>query len=181
MSCTFRRNTHYRLETGPREEILIIPSRCNPVLAGLVAIFLLLWTAVGLGTHSPTDNSSGIFHALSVLAWGGFLIALAYGLAYMLAGSEVFRFEGEDLEVTRRVPGFAFRKLFRGADIRELTVIRRAFDLYGLRLPKSLFVRGPVGGIRFTYGMGTQDIASGMPEAEAAEIIVWLRKRLPEA
>lgn len=175
--------TRHRLDAGPDGEVLTIPSRFSPVRAVLVAAWLAVWTLAGLATIGQSIEGSGhwLYLGVSALVWGVAWLAGGYSLVYMLSGRQVFRFDGPDLEVILRAPGLSFRRSFRGAEIRQLSAIPTTFDLYGWRMPKKYLLRGPSGGIRFVYGMGTRDIAADIDEAESAAIIAWLKRRLPEA
>ncbi len=163
-------------------ETLVIPAVRIRFVMVFLSIWFAIWTAIGITEVVTAQSFKPVALAVIAIAMWSFGWIVAGGmLLWMFSGREIIRIDGGDLEVIRSAFGFSRRRVYRGADIRDLRVEPRlwrgtprggAFPFMG----NSRF-----GAIRFVYSGRTQDLALGLAESEARSVLDWLRKRLPQA
>jgi hypothetical protein len=169
----------FSIVPGADSEVLVIPAVRNIILLAFLSVWLAGWTVGGIAAMMELANAFHPFLLFWLIGWAIGWIFAATTLAWMLGGSQMLTFLGQDLEITLRIFGFSRRKLFRGRDIRDLDVVQGP-QWPGRQMPQMPF--GPLGdsgAVRFTYGTRSQHLAAGMDQAEATEIVAWLKKRLP--
>jgi hypothetical protein len=162
-------------------EMLIIPARRNILVTPFLAVWLGAWTVGGVAAMSQLLVKFHIFVAFWLAGWAIGWIMVATILSWMLSGRELVQVTGGDLEVGYSVWGIHRRKLFRGADVRGLRAVPEAGYWHGRQFPPMPVLGQSRGAVQFSYGARTQSFGFGLDSTEAAEIVAWLRKKLPEA
>ena len=143
-------------------------------------LFLLFW--LGGWTFGGVWAIKGLMQEFQpfLMFWlGGWALGWAFAartLAWMLFGSETLTVVGRDLEIGYHVGPFSRRKLYRGADIRNLKP--SGFVGSSHTIPP---LRGTsrVGAVQFDYGTRTVYAAAPLGEAEGRMVVQQLGKRLP--
>jgi hypothetical protein len=160
-------------------EVLTISAVQNWFFMVFMSFWLALWTMGGLAAMVTFLVTFHPFILCGLMMWALAWMAVSSALAWMFAGKQTLRIVGQDLEVALNISGFQRRSLYVGREVRQICVARA--DFWPLRRwPQTPFgVTGVTGAVQFTYGARTRYVAPGMNQAEAAQIVGWLKKRLP--
>ncbi|NBZ88286.1 hypothetical protein [Stagnihabitans tardus] len=162
----------------PNGPALRIPAQRNLFVAAFLAVWLCGWTAGGVATIHQFLAQPQAFLGFWLCGW-----ALGWGfaaltLARMAAGVETVSVIAGDLEIRRSLFGLSRGKLYRGREVKALSVTVQP-NWGGFFQPRGF---GPhMGRVQFTYGGRSQSFAAGLDEAEGAEVVAWLRQRLEPA
>ena len=174
----------FRVERGADGvERVVIPAQRNLFVMAFMMVWLCGWTVGGVTAISSLFVKFTPFIAFWSCGWALGEVFVLTSLVWMAAGQESLRVVRGDLEVAAEVAGFARRRLYRGADVRDLSASglvaadpfsRRRMDLPLIRQPSS-------GGVKFTYGARTIYAGAGLDEPEGRLIVDWLKPRLPKS
>ncbi len=162
-------------------EMLLIPAKRIVVAMIFLTVWLGGWTIGGIAAMGELIEAFDPLQAIGFVAWAFGWTYAGSILTWMLAGSESVRMRGGDLEIGYAVFGLGRRKLFRGADVKSLQTLPGAGIWHKRQAPPMPVFGQSRGTVRFSYGSRTQSFGFGLDETEAAEVIAWLRKRLPNA
>ena len=164
---------------GGAEQIRIPAVRSLFVLAFL-GVWLCGWTIGGATALATLRQGFNLFLVVWMVGWALGWVVVVATIGWQLAGAEILRAEGGDLEIGWRIGPLGRRRLYRGVEIRELEAVPS--------LPASRWAeaQGPAffgasrgGSLRFTYGARTIHAAVGLDAPEARMILEHLRMRLP--
>lgn len=176
------RAARHRVEVADGTEQLRIPARRFWPIVPLLLLWLVLWGYGGVASFGTLLQNSGLFMVIWLIFWCAALIAGAFTLASMVAGSEIVRVTNGDLEISSGVGRLRRRWRYRGAAIRNL----RRWDApeWGYASGRAHFLlpilqRARSGAVRFDYGVECIFFANGVEGPEGAMIAEWLRQRLP--
>jgi hypothetical protein len=171
--------TRFRFVPDNGGEMLLIPAYRIVVLIVFLTVWLAGWTSVGIAAIGELVEAFDPLGAKFLVPWAMVWTYVASILTWMLAGSESVRMRSGNLEIGYSVFGLGRRRLFRAADVKALQVMPRAAIWHKKQAPPMPILGQSKGTIRFRYGAQTQSFGFGLDETEAAEVIAWLRKRLP--
>lgn len=96
-----------------------------------------------------------------------------------LAGAEIIRVQGRDLETSNGFGLLRSTRRYRGGDIKDLSSSNPSAFGMPFRMPSLPFVKPFAGALKFHYGASTVYLASSSEEAEGQMIVDWLKPRLP--
>jgi hypothetical protein len=169
----------FRVQRTEDGESLVIPVVRIRLLMAFLSVWLVFWVLAGAVSAMSVDVSNlEPGDALFAVIWTLALATISSLLLWMVTGRETVRFRGGDLEVVRRAFLLSRRWLYSGPAIRDLRVEPRPW----LGTPRGgafpFFGNSRFGAIRFSYRGRTQDLALGLGESDAGEIVAWLRKGL---
>lgn len=161
-------------------EQLRIPMRRNWFVLLFISFWIVMWTIGGIAAISDVIKQFNLFLIVWLGMWAlGWCFAAAT-IATQIAGSEIIRVVGRDLETSIGAGKLRWRRLYRGDQIRNL----RSSDPspWGMpwRMPASPF-NMKQGAVKFDYGARTIAAAASVDQAEGTMIVDWLRPRLPRA
>jgi hypothetical protein len=160
-------------------DALRIPAARNLFVMAFLPIWLAGWTAGGLSAITTLSHQFSAFLLFWLCAWALGWVFAARAILWMAFGAETLRVINGDLQVTRGALWFSNTKLFRGRDIAQLARVQTV-DWFNGRYNMATFgFNGTHGAVRFTYGARSYDLAAGMDDAEARQILDWLKQRLP--
>jgi hypothetical protein len=163
--------------SGPVETIRIKARRQVFVLLFL-PVWLTLWTVGGLTAMSQLAHEFSLFLCLWLCGWALGWVFAASTLAWMLTGAETVRVVGGDLELGFQIGPWARRKLYQGAQIKDLKA-SPANPMSNFQLSGPFARHMQFGAVQFNYGARTIRMAAGLDEAEGKLIVERLRKSLP--
>jgi hypothetical protein len=171
----------FRLErAADGGERVVIPARRNPFVMAFMAVWLCGWTVGGIAALSSLLVKFVPFVAIWCCGWAlGEAFVLA-SLVWMAVGKESLRVVRGDLEAAAEIPGFARRRLYRGAEVRDLAASSSPAFPFNRRTDLPLLWQPASGSVKFTYGARTVYAAVGLDEAEGRQIVDWLKTRLPK-
>jgi hypothetical protein len=179
MSYVPLEQARFTIEPTLEGEVLTIPAVRNIFIMLFMSFWLTMWTIGGIAAMGTLMLRFELFLVFWLMAWALGWLAASSTLAWMFAGKQVLRVVDQDLEVGLKILGFERRKVYQGREVRQIGVapvtdwpMRR-----GPQLPFGVF--GATGAVQFTYGARTRFLAAGMDQAEAGQIVDWLKKRLP--
>jgi hypothetical protein len=163
-------------------ERVVIPARRNFFVMAFMIVWLCGWTVGGVTALSSLFVKFVPFVALWSCGWAlGEAFVLA-SLVWMAAGKESLRVVRGDLELAAEIAGFARRRVYRGADVRDLSacapVARNPYGRGKMDFP--LLWAPSFGCVKFSYGARTIYAGVGLDEPEGRLIVDWLRPRLPK-
>ncbi len=167
-------------------EQIRIPMRRNWFVLLFMSFWICGWTVGGLAAMSQLRQNFDWFLVFWLGAWLlGWLFA-ATTIGWQLAGFEVIRVVGRDLEVSVGVGPFRRRRLYRGDRIRHLDSSDPNPMGWGWwqgagvsRSPFTIFGKPQQGALKFDYGAETIYAARSADEAEGRMIVEWLKPKLP--
>jgi len=159
-------------------EQIRVPMRRNWFVLLFISFWIVMWTIGGVTAIYELIRQFQLFLLVWLGAWAlGWCFAAAT-IAAQVAGSEIIRVVGRDLEISVGAGKLRWRRLYRGDKVRNL----RSSDPnpWGMpwRMPVMPFGMR-LGAIKFDYGARTIAAAASVDEAEGAMIVDWLRPRLP--
>ena len=164
-------------QTQDGEQIRIkAPRQLWPML--FLPVWLVGWTFGGVAAFAQLLARFEPFLVFWLCGWALGWVMVAGTLVWMFAGSETLRVVGSDLEVAQQALGWKRRWLYRGDEIRNLSVASQ--PAWPFRFNWQVPFRSARGGaVKFNYGPRTVYAASGMDDAEGQMIIERLSGRLP--
>lgn len=171
----------FKIEPTVDGTVLTIPAVRNVFIMLFLSVWLVMWTIGGFGAMAALIVTHEPFLVFWLVGWALGWLAVFTTLAWMFTDRQSLGVLGQDLEVMVKMFGFKSTKLYHGREIRQLGVapveawrMRR-----GPQLPFGIM--GGSGAVQFTYGARVRFLAPGMDQAEAAQIVTWLKTRFPEA
>jgi hypothetical protein len=160
-------------------EQIRIPMRRNWFVLLFYCFWLCMWTAGGGMAMVGLTQTHDLFLVFWVAIWAvGWLFA-ATTIALQIAGTEIIRVDGRDLETSVGIGALRWRRVYRGDHIRNLTSSDPNPWGWPWRMPRNNLLRPSQGAIKFDYGARTIHAASSAEEAEGRMIVDWLTTRLP--
>lgn len=159
-------------------DVLIVPAVRQAFVIVFLSIWLVMWTVGGLTALVQAFAKLETFLIVWLALWAFGWLSGAATLAWMLTGTQRLTVKGQDLEVSQKILGFGWTRLFRGKDIKDLAVA--PVDGWQFRRGPQLPF-GPLGGsgsVRFTYGARSRYLAPGLDQVEAQQIVDWLQMRM---
>jgi hypothetical protein len=169
---------------GAGEQIRI-PMRRQWFALLFLCFWLCGWSVGGVAAMYELVQTREPFLVFWLGGWAiGWLFAVGT-IASQLAGSEIMRVVGRDLEISVGVGGLRRRNLYRGDRIRFLESSdpnllgwsswqRQGLSGFPFGSPRQ-------GAIKFDYGAETVFAAVSVDEAEGRMIVDWLRPKLPRS
>jgi hypothetical protein len=160
-------------------EQLRIPMRRNWFTLVFLGFFICGWSVPGI---VAIDQVSQNFDWFLIFWLGGWALCLTFAAATIcsqIAGSEIIRVVGRDLETSVGVGGLRWRRLYRGDHIRNLRSSDPNPPGWLFRWQQTNPFRPRAGALKFDYGSETIFAASSSEEAEGRMIVDWLRPKLP--
>lgn len=159
-----------------------IPTRHNPLILGLLGIWLLCWILGGYAVISSLFSLVGNGDTLSTIIWlAAWVIAGALVLTiwlWNLRGREIIRINSHDLHYRKNFVLFCRSREFDLEHVKNLRV-NPALNI-SLWLRSTMEFWGIGGGsILFDYGFSTWRFGVGLDEAEAKYIIDLIREKYP--
>jgi len=159
-------------------EQLRIPMRRNWFVLLFVGFWIVMWTFGGIVAIVQVIQHFELFLIVWLAMWALGWCFAAVTIATQIAGSEIIRVVGRDLEISVGAGKLRRRRLYRGDQVRNL----RSSDPnpWGMpwRMPAMPFGM-KLGAVKFDYGARTVAAAASVDEAEGAMIVDWLKARLP--
>jgi hypothetical protein len=169
-------------------EQIRIPVRRNWFVLLFLSFWICGWTVGGLAAMSQLRQD---FDWFLVFWLGGWLLGWVFAattISSQLAGSEIIRVAGRDLEISVGVGPLRRRRLYRGDRIRNLDSSDPNPMGWGWwqgagvsRSPFGVFGKPQQGALKFDYGAETIYAASSADEAEGRMIVDWLKPKLPRS
>lgn len=161
-------------------EQIRIPMRRNWFVLLFVAFWICMWTIGGFAAMYELSQHFDLFLVVWLAMWAlGWCFAAAT-IGAQIAGSEIIRVAGRDLEISIGVGKLRWRRMYRGDKVRNL----RSSDPnpwgFPWRMPAMPFSTR-MGAIKFDYGARTIAAAASVDEAEGRMIVDWLKPRLPRS
>jgi hypothetical protein len=158
-------------------EVLTIPAVRQVFLMLFLSVWFAGWTIGGISAMVALSMTHEPFLMFWLVGWALGWFFAATTLGWMFTGKQVLSSKGKDLEVGLQIFGFNRTKLYRGEDISQigLAPVDQWQFRRGPQLPFGLF--GGSGAVQFTYGHRSHFLAPGLDQAEAAQIVDWLKKR----
>lgn len=161
-------------------EQLRIPMRRNWFVLLFTGFWIVLWTFGGMMAMVQLGEHFDLFLLVWLAMWALGWCFAATMIVTQVAGPEIIRVIGRDLEISIGAGKLRWRRLYRGDTIRNL----RSSDPnpWGMpwRMPANPFGM-KLGAVKFDYGARTIAAAASVDEAEGRMIVDWLRPRLPRA
>ena len=162
-------------------EQIRIPTRRNWFVLLFLCFWICGWTAGGIAAMYQVGRNFDWFLIFWLGGWAvGWLFA-AFTISSQIAGSEIIRVIGRDLEISSGTGPLRRRRLYRGDDIRNLTSSDP--NPWGMpwRMPQTSLWGARVGAIKFDYGSQTVYAGASAEEPDGRMIVEWLRPKLPRA
>jgi hypothetical protein len=162
-------------------ETIRIPARKRMLVLIFLCIWFAAWTVGGFAALVifATDFSPYVAIWLGFWAIGWFFTAIT--ISWQLTGYETLAIVGADLKLGQKQFGYSRSKLYRGSDIKHLSVAPRPGYFARTQLNNPFMLQAGWGSIKFDYGAKTVYAAAEVDEAEARMIIAHLLKRLPSS
>lgn len=162
-------------------EQIRIPMRRNWFVLIFLSIWICGWTIGGFAAIYAIGQTFSWFLLLWLCGWAfGWLFAAAT-IGTQIAGSEILRVVGHDLETGVGIGKWRWRRLYRGDHVRNLRSSDPNPWAFPFRVQQTNPFRPRAGSIKFDYGSQTIYAASSADEAEGRMIVDWLRPRLPRS
>jgi hypothetical protein len=171
----------FTIDQSTEGETLRIPAQGNILVILFLSAWLGGWTLGGIAATRELLTTFHPFLAFWLCGWAVGWVVVSGVLSWMLTGRQVLRFVGSDLEIQTSVLWFTRRALYRGRDIRSVTISPDVGLWQGRQFPPMPLLGRSRGSVRFSYGARTHSTGFGLDDAEAGAIADWLRKKLPEA
>ena len=172
----------FHVEAAPDAgRLVVIPAQRSLFLVIFLTLWLGGWSAGGVAAMADLAAHPKPFLAFWLLLWAVGEVMAVSTLLWMLAGRETLRVVGEHLEVSATLFGFGRRKLYRVADIRDLSSSVYQTYRYGRVQMDVPFLKAPTSGaVKFSYGARTLYAGVALDEAEGRMIVEALKPRLPK-
>ena len=160
-------------------EQIRIPIRRNWLILLFIGFWICGWTAGGIATIYQVSQNFDWFLVFWLGGWVVGWIFAAVTIGSQIAGSEIIRVVGRDLETSVGIGSLRWRRLYRGDHIHNLTSSDPNPMGWPFRFQQTNIFRPRSGAIKFDYGSQTIYAASSAEEAEGRTIVDWLQPRLP--
>ena len=163
-------------------EQLRIRMRRNWFVLLFLVFWICGWTVGGVSAMTEVARHSNAFLVFWVGGWALGELFAAGTIASQLAGSEIIRVIGRDLEISVGLGKLRWRRLYRGDQIRYLDSSDpnpTGWPWGGTHQVNPF--KPKWGSIKFHYGARTVYAASSVDEAEGRMIVDWLRPKLPRS
>lgn len=160
-------------------EQIRIPLRRSWLVLLFLGFWICGWTVGGIAAIHQVLRDFDWFLIFWLGGWAVGWIFAARSILSQIAGSEIVRVVGRDLETSVGIGRLRWRRLYRGDRIVNLSSSDPNPMGLPLRAPQANPFRPRSGAIRFDYGSRTVFAASSAEEAEGRLIVDWLRPRLP--
>jgi hypothetical protein len=169
----------FTILSGAEGQGIDIPAQRPPFVIAFLTVWLLGWTIGGVFAIGQVMTGFNAFLLVWLGGWALGMVMVLQQLLWLTFGTERLRVLSGDLQVSRRALGIGATRLFRGADISDWTLVHTPVwqGRRGMRSPFAF--KGEGGTIRFTYGARSIDLAAGLDDAEARQILGWLKQHLP--
>ena len=175
--------TRFRREMIDGVEQIRIPTRRNWFVLLFLSFWVCGWTVGGIAAINQVLRDPHAFLIFWLGGWAIGWVVVVTTIASQIAGSEIIRVIGRDLEISDGVGELRRRRLYRGDQIRFLD----GSDPNPTGLPIYMgarqfpFIRPRQGAIKFDYGARTIYAAGSVDEAEGRMIAAWLTPKLPRS
>jgi hypothetical protein len=156
-----------------------IPIRRNWFILLFMGFWICGWTVGGIVTIDQVSQNFDWFPIFWLGGWALGWIFAAATICSQIAGSEIIRVVGRDLETGVGVGKLRWRRLYRGDHIRNLRSSDPNPMGWPFRFQQTNPFRPRAGAVKFDYGSQTVFAASSAEEAEGRMIADWLSARLP--
>lgn len=160
-------------------EQMRIPMRRNWLILLFMIFWLCGWSIGGVATIHQVSQNFDWFLVFWLGGWAVGWIFVSVTIASQLAGSEIIRVVGRDLETSIGVGRLRWRRLYRGDLIRNLQSSDPSPLGWPFRAQQTNIFKPRAGAVKFDYGAETIFAASAAEEAEGRALVDWLRPRLP--
>jgi len=160
-------------------EQIRIPMRRNWFVLLFIGFWICGWTVGGIAAIYQVSQNFDWFLIFWLGGWALGWVFAAATIASQIAGSEIIRVVGRDLETSIGVGKLRWRRLYRGDHIRNLRSSDPNPMGWPFRVQQTNPFRPRAGAIKFDYGSQTVFAASSAEEAEGRMIVDWLRPKLP--
>ena len=160
-------------------EQIRIPMRRNWLILIFLGFWICAWTVGGIAAISQISQNFDWFLVFWLGGWAAGWIFAAATICSQVAGSEIIRVVGRDLETSVGVGKARWRRLYRGDHIRNLMSSDPNPMGWPFRFQQTNPFRPRAGAVKFDYGSQTIFAASSSEEAEGRMIVDWLRPKLP--
>ena len=162
-------------------EQIRIPIRRNWFALLFLSFWICGWTVGGLAAIYSVATDFNWFLVFWLGMWAvGWLFAAAT-IGSQVAGSEIIRVAGRDLEISIGIGKLRWRRLYGGDHVKHLDSGDPNPMGWPFRFQQTNIFRPRFGAIKFDYGSQTVYAASSVDEAEGRAIVDWLRPKLPGA
>ncbi len=162
-------------------EQIEIPARRNWFVIPFLMFWLCMWTVGGIMAFTSLLSDFSLFLIFWLCGWAIGWIFAAATISWQLTGKELVRTVGHDLEVGYQMLGFKRMKLYRGADVRKLSVDAAGNLMRHFQISIPFYHGANFGTLKFDYGAKTFRFGSGVEEAEARAIIAKLAPKIPSS
>lgn len=160
-------------------EQIRIPMRLNWFILLFVGFWICGWTVGGIAAIREVSQNFDWFLVFWLGGWAIGWVFAALTIGSQIAGSEIIRVVGSDLETSIGVSQLRWRRLYRGDHIRNLRCSDPNPNRWPFRVQQTNPFRPRAGAIKFDYGAQTLFAASWAEEAEGRLIVDWLKTKLP--
>lgn len=175
------RSTRFHPEFVDGVEQVRIPMGRNWFVLLFLSFWICGWTAGGFAAIYQLLHKFSLFLIIWLGGWAAGWAFAAGIIASQIAGSEIIRVVGGDLETSIGVGKLRWRRLYRGDHIRNLRSSDPNPFGWPFRFNQTNFFRPRAGALKFDYGSQTIFAAGSAEEAEGRMIVDWLRSKLPRA
>lgn len=160
-------------------EQIRIPMRRNWLLLLFLGFWICGWTFGGVMAIHQVSQHFDWFIIFWLGGWAVGWVFVAGIIASQIAGSEILRVSGRDLETSIGIGRWRWRRLYRGDHIRNLRSSDPNPMGWSFGMPQMNPFRPRAGAVKFDYGSRTIAAAGSAEEAEGQMIVEWLEPRLP--
>ena len=163
-------------------EKLIIPARRNYFILLFLTFWLCGWTVGGGFAMSEIWSSFSLFLLFWLGGWAMGWIFAASTILTQIAGTEIIRVVGGDLEISTGVGPLRRTWRYHGTEVVNLQSEQPSIFGFPMRtFDYPFFIRPKTGAVRFDYGAASVYCAQGLDEPEGRTIVNWIGERLPRA
>jgi hypothetical protein len=159
-------------------ETIRIKARRQVFALLFLPVWLMGWTVGGVAAINQVVHEFNLFVCVWLCGWAVGWVFAAGTFVWMLIGAETVRVVGKDLEVGVEIGPWMRRKLYQGAQIKDLRAAP-ANSLSNFQMSGPFMRQMQGGAVQFTYGARTVRLAAGLDEAEGRLIVERLKKSLP--
>ena len=156
-----------------------IPMRRNWFVLIFISFWICGWTVGGITAIYQLSTNFDWFLIFWLGGWALGWVFAAATICSQIAGSEIIRVLGRDLETNVGVGKLRWRRLYRGDHIRNLRSADPNPMGWPFRTQQMNPFRPRAGAIKFDYGSQTIFAAGSAEEAEGRMIVDWLIPKLP--
>jgi hypothetical protein len=173
------RASRLRQESVEGIEQMRIPMRRNWFVLLFIGFWICGWTAGGAAAIHQLSRDFDSFLLFWLGGWAVGWVFAALSIGSQIAGSEIVRVVGADLETSIGIGQLRWRRLYRGTQILNLSSSDPNPMGWPFRTQQINPFRPRAGAIKFDYGAQTIFAATSAEEAEGRIVVEWLKPRLP--